>query len=144
MTMFRMDPFVEFDRLNRMFSEVNAGMRTPVDAYRSGDAYVVEFDLPGIDAASIDVSVEGNVLTVKGTRSVKRAESREVVLAERYHGSFTRTLYLGSELDATGVAARYSDGVLEVTIPISERARPRKVEVEMTSGARTLEGTASN
>jgi HSP20 family protein len=101
----------------------------PMDAYRGEDQFVVRFDLPGIDPASIDLTVEKNVLTVRAERSWQPDEGQEVIVQERPQGVFTRQLFLGEALDAEHVEAAYNDGVLTLTIPVAEQAKPRKVNV---------------
>jgi HSP20 family protein len=101
----------------------------PMDAYRGEDQFVVRFDLPGIDPASIDLTVEKNVLTVRAERSWQPDEGQEVIVQERPQGVFTRQLFLGEALDAEHVEASYNDGVLTLTIPVAEQAKPRKVNV---------------
>jgi HSP20 family protein len=131
--LMRFDPFAELDRLSReSFGRRPAVM--PMDAYRSGEHFVVRFDLPGIDPASIDLTVEKNVLTVRAERGWKPAEGEEVVVAERPQGSFSRQLFLGETLDSEHIEAHYDQGVLTLTVPVAERARPRKVEVSTGSG----------
>ena len=129
--LMRWDPFREIDRLS---DQAFAGLRSrqavmPMDAYRHDDQFVVHFDLPGVDPASIDLTVEKNVLTVSAERSWARGEGDEIVVSERPQGAFSRQLFLGEGLDADGVAATYDQGVLTVTIPVAEKAKPRKVEV---------------
>jgi HSP20 family protein len=129
--LMRWDPFRELDRLS---DQAFAGMRSrqavmPMDAYRRGEHFVVHFDLPGIDPASIDLTVEKNVLTVTAERSWAREEGDEVVVSERPQGAFSRQLFLGESLDADHITARYDQGVLTLTVPVAERAKPRKVEV---------------
>lgn len=130
--LMRFDPFAELDRLSRdTFARRPAVM--PMDAYRSGERFVVRFDLPGVDPASIDLTVEKNVLTVRAERAWRPAEGEEVVVAERPQGTFSRQLFLGETLDSEHIEAHYDQGVLTLTVPVAERARARKVEV--TSGA---------
>ena len=140
--LMRWDPFRELDRLS---DQAWAGLRTrqavmPMDAYRRGDHFVVHFDLPGIDPATIDLTVEKNVLTVAAERAWQREEGDEIVVSERSQGASSRQLFLGESLDADSIRASYEQGVLTLTIPIAERAKPRKVEV--TSGGN--ESTAIN
>ena len=133
----RFDPFRELDRLAQQ--TVNGG-RLPVmamDAYRHGDAFVVHFDLPGVDASSIDLTVEKNVLTVSAERRWQPTEGDEVVVSERPQGSFSRQLFLGEGLNPERIEARYDNGVLTVTVPVAEQAKPRKVEVTSGNGAAT-------
>jgi HSP20 family protein len=127
--LMRFDPFRELDRLA---DEVAGARRTvmPMDAYRQGDRFLVEFDLPGVDGSGIDLTVEKNVLTVSADRVWRRDENAEVIASERPHGHFTRQLFLGESLDTDAIEARYADGVLRLAIPVAESAKPRKVEIE--------------
>lgn len=137
--LMRFDPFAELDRLTRN----DLGRRPsamPMDAYRSGEQFVVRFDLPGVDPATIDLTVEKNVLTVRAERSWKPAQGDEVVVSERPQGTFTRQLFLGETLDSERLEAHYDQGVLTLTVPVAERARPRKVEV--TAGSAPGAGPA--
>jgi HSP20 family protein len=143
--LMRFDPFRELDRLtqqalgsSRSASSALPAAAMPIDAYRQGDQFVVHFDLPGVDPASVDVTVEKNVLTVKAERSWQLSENQEVLVAERPQGSFTRQLFLGESLDAERVEARYDSGVLTLTIPVAEVAKPRKVAI--TAGAAGANG----
>ncbi len=138
--LMRFDPFREMDRIAQMATEAAQTPRSfPLDAYRRGDEFIVQFDLPGVDASSIDLTVERNVLTVKGERRFARQEGDEIVAAERPQGMFTRQLFLGDTLDGERISADYHDGVLTLTIPIAERAKPRKVEISTQSGPQTIQ-----
>src|SRR3954464_7950844 len=117
----------------------------PMDAYRVGDNFVAHFDLPGVDPGSIDLSVEGNPLTVSAERSVPQLENAEWTIAERPFGSYTRQLVLGRSLDTDRLEASYHDGVLTVSIPVAEKARARKItvtraDVPAAVESRTIEG----
>jgi HSP20 family protein len=117
----------------------------PMDAYRVGDNFVAHFDLPGVDPGSIDLSVEGNTLTVSAERSLPQLENAEWAIAERPFGSYTRQLVLGRSLDTDRLEASYHDGVLTVSIPVAERAKARKISVTRADvptavGSRTIEG----
>jgi HSP20 family protein len=117
----------------------------PMDAYRVGDHFVAHFDLPGVDPGSIDLSVEGNTLTVTAERSVPQLENAEWAVAERPYGSYTRQLVLGRSLDTDRLEASYHDGVLTLSIPVAEKARARKITVSRADApaaveARTIEG----
>jgi HSP20 family protein len=101
----------------------------PMDAYRQGEQFVVHFDLPGVDPASIDLDVERNVLTVKAERTPTYGEDVELQVAERPRGVFSRQLFLGDTLDADRIEASYDAGVLTLRIPIAEKAKPRKIEI---------------
>lgn len=134
--LMRWDPFRELDRLSE---QAWTGLRArqsvmPMDAYRRGEHFVVHFDLPGIDPSTIDLTVEKNVLTVAAERGWPREEGDEIVVAERPQGAFSRQLFLGESLDADHIDASYDQGVLTLTVPIAEKAKPRKVEVS-TGGA---------
>lgn len=137
--LMRTDPFRDLDRL----AEAMLGTRTrpavmPMDAYRDNHNFVVELDLPGVVADSIDLTVEQNVLTVHAERKPPHADSTERIVAERSHGVFSRQLFLGESLDADNLSAAYDSGVLTITIPVAERAKPRKVEVTGGSGRKEI------
>lgn len=131
--LMRTDPFRELDRLTQQVFGAN-GTATrpaamPMDAYRSGDDYVVQFDLPGVAPESIDLDVERNVLTVRAERGATFGESDEVQVAERPRGVFSRQLFLGDTLDPDRIKATYDAGVLTLRIPVAEQAKPRKIAV---------------
>jgi HSP20 family protein len=134
MTMLALDPFLrDFDRLTQQLLGTTLGTVSrpavmPVDAWREGDEYVVELDLPGVKPDSIDVSVEHEAVTVRAERPA-HPEDRNWVVSERPHGVFSRQLFLGSGLDADKISANYTDGVLRLTIPVAEAARPRKIAI---------------
>jgi HSP20 family protein len=104
----------------------------PMDAYRHGDTIVVHFDLPGVDPTSIDIEYERQALTVSAERTWQPVEGDQLLAAERVHGKFQRQILLGEGLDPEGLKANYEDGVLTVTIPVAEKAKPRKINVELT------------
>lgn len=137
--LMRFDPFRELDRLTQNVWQTWPSM--PLDAYRRNGDFVVNFDLPGVDPDTIDLTVEKNVLTVTAERSFPRTDSDEIVVAERPQGRFTRQLFLGESLDADDIKANYDAGVLTLHIPVAEKAKPRKVEV--TTGQKAVEVTAS-
>ncbi|MBA3527781.1 MAG: Hsp20 family protein [Propionibacteriaceae bacterium] len=123
------DPFQELDRLTQQtFGTVASPALMPMDAWREGDSFVVEFDLPGATAESVDVAVEGNMLTVHAERPALSAD-QEMLAAERPRGVFSRQLILGDTLDANQTEATYAEGVLSLRIPVAERAKPRKVAI---------------
>ena len=137
--LMRTDPFRDFDRLTQqMFGTVTRPSVMPMDAYRKGHDFFVHFDLPGIDPDTIDLTVEQNVLTVKAERQPLGAEGAEMIVTERPSGIFTRQLFLGETLDADNIEAKYSAGVLTLTIPVSEAAKPRKVAVTSSDNAKQL------
>ena len=126
--LMRFDPFRELDRLTSQLRGV-ARTALPLDAYREGDHWVAVLDLPGVDPASIEVTVEKNVLSVTAERGWQPQEGQEVLVAERPQGQFTRQLFLGDGLDTDGIQASYDQGVLTVRIPVAEKSKPRKVEI---------------
>jgi HSP20 family protein len=124
------DPFRELDRMTSALLDTRQGPQLmPMDLYRDRDHYVLAADLPGIDPGSVDIDVDGQLLTVRAERTMRTAEGVKWLAQERRGGSFLRQLSLGQGVDTEHIAATYENGVLTVTIPVSERARPRKVEV---------------
>ena len=126
--LLRFDPFRELDRLTEQATE----RRRPVmamDAFRDGDEVTVHFDLPGVDRDSIDITVEKNQLIVRAERRWAGDDDVDVVAAERPQGTFTRSLFLGANPDTERIDADYTDGVLTLTIPVAEVAKPRKITV---------------
>ena len=123
------DPFRDLDRLTQQFfGTTNRPAVMPMDAWREGDRFVIEFDLPGIARESIDLDVERNVLTVRAER-VARNGDWEMLASERPRGVFSRQLVLGDNLDLEHIEAAYESGVLRLTVPVAERAKPRKIEI---------------
>ena len=130
--LMRTDPFRELDRLTQQVFGPDGTRARPsamlMDAWRDGDTFHVEFDLPGSSQDSIDIDVERNVVTVKAERP-SRARDAELLAAERPRGVFSRQLVLGDNLDTNNIKASYHEGVLSLTIPVAEQAKPRKVEI---------------
>ena len=123
------DPFRDFDRLAQsLLGTTSRPAVMPMDAWREGERFVVEFDLPGVSPESIDLDVERNVLTVRAER-VARNGDWEMLASERSRGRFSRQLVLGDNLDLDRIEAGYADGVLRLVVPVAERAKPRKIEV---------------
>ena len=122
------DPFRNFDR---MFTAASAPTRPsiPLDVVRGEDNVELHFDLPGVDASSIDLTVEKRELTLAAERTFSPAEGTEVVRSERRHGSLSRTLVLAENLDTEALTADYANGVLVVTIPVVAEAKPRRIEI---------------
>jgi HSP20 family protein len=128
--LMRTDPFREFDRLTQqMLGTVARPVAMPMDAYRKGDTFYLHLDLPGIQRDSIDLTVEQNVLTVRAERPGLQPDGIEMIAAERPAGTFTRQVFLGDTLDTDNMSADYTAGVLTLSIPIHEAAKPRKVEI---------------
>jgi HSP20 family protein len=135
--LMRTDPFRELDRIaEHFFGTPTRPAVMHVDGYRDGDWFYVEFDLPGVDPDSIDVTVERNLLTVRAERRRPDREGTELVLSERPMGTFSRQLFLGDTLDAEKLEASYDNGVLSLRVPIAEQAKPRKVLVGSTGDGR--------
>jgi HSP20 family protein len=134
--LMRADPFRELDRLTQHVFGADGTLARPsvmpMDAWREGDDFIVEFDLPGIKPDSIDLDVERNVITVKAERPA-RDESTEMLAAERPRGVFSRQLVLGDNLDTENINAEYDAGVLRLRIPVAERAKPRKIVINHDS-----------
>ncbi|MDQ1628215.1 MAG: hypothetical protein QOI54_1959 [Actinomycetota bacterium] len=127
--LMRTDPFREMDRLaQQVWGTQSRPSIMTMDAWREGDEFVVEFDLPGIDPDKVDIDVERHVLTVKAERPSLNGE-RELVAAERPRGVFSRQLILGDNLDTESVGASYNAGVLTLRIPVAEQAKPRKITI---------------
>ena len=144
--LMRTDPFRELDRLTQQALGTRARPTAmPMDAFREGDRFVVRFDLPGVEASSIDLTVEKNVLTVSAERQWQPSENQEIVASERPQGSFSRQLFLGDGLDSERVEASYENGVLSVTVPVAEQAKPRKIQVNSVSNgkAKSIDTTAA-
>jgi HSP20 family protein len=139
-TLLRFDPFREIDRMVDQALTQPRRPSFPMDAYRHGDAVVVHFDLPGVDPASIDLEFERSALTVAAERSWRPIEGDQLLATERVHGRFQRTIMLGDGLDTERMHASYEHGVLTITIPVAERAKPRKIDVEI-SGPSAIESS---
>jgi HSP20 family protein len=133
----RTDPFRQFDRLaEQVFGTVARPAAMPMDAWRDGHEFVVEFDLPGIEPGSIDLDVERNVLTVRAERKSSTGPEVELVASERPRGMFSRQVILGDSLDTERIEAAYNSGVLRLTIPVAEKAKPRKIAISTPSDER--------
>jgi HSP20 family protein len=138
--LMRTDPFRELDRLTQQLLGTAARPALmPIDAWRDGDTFHIEFDLPGVRADSIDLDVERNVLTVRADRP-PRDGNVELIAAERPSGVFSRQLILGDNVNLDRISASYHDGVLSLEVPVAEKAKPRKIAVEASDGQRTIEG----
>ena len=134
--LMRTDPFRELDRLTQQVLGTTARPAMMLmDAWRDGEHFVVEFDLPGVRADSIDLDVERNVLTVRAERP-GRENSEEMLAAERPRGVFSRQLFLGDTLDTEAIEASYDAGVLSLRIPVAEKAKPRKITINQDSSER--------
>jgi len=123
------DPIREMDRLLSDVTMTPATVAVPMDLYREGDDYTVAVDLPGVDPASIDIDVDDRTLTIRAERAAKVAKEAQWLSRERAMGTFARQLTLGHGLATDRITAEYTDGVLTLTLPVAETAKPRKGEV---------------
>jgi HSP20 family protein len=136
--LMRTDPFRELDRVTHQLLNT-AGTKAhpasvPMDAWRDGDMVYLHFDVPGIDPGSVTLDVQRNVLTISGDRKPAAPDNCTYLAAERPSGSFTRQVFLGDALDAERISAHYDQGVLQVQIPVSEKAKPRRVPISAAAG----------
>ncbi len=141
----RFDPFTDFDRLSsELFGALNRRTTSmPLDAYRHEDTWVVRVDMPGVDPASIDLTVDRNVLRIEASRDWKPEEGDLVLVAERTRGTFARQLLLSEDIDSGAIKADYHDGVLTVVLPVAEAAKPRKVSIATGGSPRAVEAQAT-
>src|SRR5215210_4249003 len=139
--LMRFDPYREFDRLTEQLASTaaRAPRGFPMDAYRRGEQFIVHFDLPGVDPEAIELTVEQNVVTVRAERRFEPRQGDEVFVAERPHGAYTRQIFLGDTLDSQNLRANCEHGVLTLTIPVAETAKPRRVQVGGSPDAQTIE-----
>jgi HSP20 family protein len=140
--LMRFDPFHELDLLSEQLRDGRRTRVMPMDAYRIGDLFHVDLDIPGVKPESIEVNVEQNVLTIKAERRWD-SEGVETLVCERPQGSFTRELFLGENLDAEKIHASYENGVLRLTIPVAEQAKARRIEVKTSSKSEVIEATSA-
>jgi HSP20 family protein len=145
-SVLRFDPFRDFERLTeQVFGGGGRGTPRsfPMDAYRRGEDFHVELDLPGVDPDSIELTVEQSVLTIRAERRYESQEGDQIVVSERPQGVFSRQLFLADSLDRDKLRAEYVNGVLRLTIPVAERAKPRRIEISGGGERRTIEGHAT-
>jgi len=142
----KFDPFRELDRMAGALLDPRQRLRLmPIDLYREGDHYILNADLPGIDPGSVDVDVDGQLLTIRAERTIQASDTVTWLTRERESGTFLRQLNLGQGIDIDGISAKYENGVLSVLIPVSERAKPRKIEVSSSyKDANTISGQSSS
>ena len=132
--LMRFEPFREYDRITEELLSQHRARQIPVDAYRRGNEFKLHLDLPGVDPSSIELIVEQDLLTVRATRTWTPADDDQIQILERAQGEFSRQLFLGESLDRDHITAAYENGVLTVTIPVAEEAKPRKVEITKPGG----------
>jgi HSP20 family protein len=134
------DPFREFDQLaQQLLSGGRAPRSFPMDAYRRGDDFFVHLDLPGVDHDSIDVTVEGQSLTITAERRFKHEHEDEIIVKERPQGRFSRELRLSTMVDSGAIEATFEDGVLTLRLPVAAQAKPRRVEIRPRGQQREIE-----
>ena len=138
-----MDPFEEMDRMLASAGAQWRGGRMPLDAFEKDGVYTLRFDLPGVSSDDLDVMVENSVLTVKAKRGLEDTVGANWMLRERPTGIHSRQVRLGDRLDATNVAADYRNGVLTITIPVREEAKPQKIEVAIGTSPEAIEASSS-
>lgn len=142
--LMRTDPFRELDRFAQQVMGTAARPAVmPMDAWRDGEVFIVEFDLPGINEESLDLDIERNVVTVRAERPAVDPD-RDMLAAERPRGVFSRQLVLGDNLDTDKIEAAYHEGVLRLRIPVAERAKPRKITIGRGNGHKALDDTAKH
>jgi HSP20 family protein len=143
----RTDPFRDLDRLTQQALGTQGTLARPsvmpMDAWRDGDRFIVEFDLPGVHTDSIDLDVERNVVTVRAERPA-RDNHADLLAAERPRGVFSRQLVLGDNLDTDNIDAHYSNGVLSLSIPVAEKAKPRKITVTNSNEGHDITSTTDH
>jgi HSP20 family protein len=128
--LIRTDPFRELDRMAaQVFGTRSRPAAMPMDAWREGDRFVIEFDLPAVNPEQVDLDVDRNVLTVRAERVSPTSPDVELIASERPRGVFSRQVILGDSLDVANIEASYQAGVLRLSIPVAERAKPRKISI---------------
>ena len=134
----RYDPFRDLDQMLASMRQAPTSPGMPLDLYRDGEAFVAKFDLPGVDPSSIDIDVDDRTLTVRAERTSAEGEV-QWLSHERPSGTFARQLTLGAGLALDRIEAGYADGVLTLTIPVAEEAKPRKIQVSHTGAPTTID-----
>lgn len=144
--MLRFDPFSDLDALTRgLLTSQTGSSRSPrfmpMDLCKIDDHYVLTADLPGVDPGSVDVNVDNGTLTISAHRTARSEESAQWLANERFFGSYRRQLSLGDGVDTASISATYENGVLTVTIPVAEKAKPRKIEISHTGNQKSIQPT---
>lgn len=135
------DPFRDMERL---FSDIARPSQPglTMDLYRTGDNFVAEFDLPGVDPSSIDIDIDDRTLTIRAERrSAKDDQDVQWLVRERTSGTVARQLSLGRGVDSSSISADYEDGVLKLTIPVAEESKPRKIAVQQSGDKQQIESS---
>ena len=145
--MLRFDPFSDLDALTRsmLTNQQTGSNRTPrfmpMDLCKIDDHYVLTADLPGVDPGSVDIDVDNGTLTISAHRTARSEDSAQWLANERFFGKYRRQLSLGDGIDTAAISATYENGVLTVTIPVAERAKPRRIEVSHAGAQTSIEPT---
>ena len=135
MTVLRFDPFQEFDRLSRQMLGSGRGPRSmPMEAYRRGDQFFIHLDLPGVNPDDVQLTVDRNVVSVRAERRSLWREGDDVLVDETPQGTFGRQLFLGDNLNSGRLEASFDQGILTLTIPVAEQAKPRRIQISAQSG----------
>jgi HSP20 family protein len=142
----RFDPFSDLDALTRGLLTSQTGSNRaprfmPMDLCKIDDHYLLTADLPGVDPGSVDVNVDNGTLTISAHRTARSEDSAQWLANERFFGSYRRQLSLGDGIDTSAISATYENGVLTVTIPVAEKAKPRKIEVSHSGNQKSIEPT---
>ena len=138
------DPFRDLDRWFSDPPGTPASTPMPMDLYRDGDVFVARIDLPGVDPSSIDIDVDDRTLTVRAERRAEAGADAKWLVRERPAGTFARQLTLGYGVALDRISAEYSDGVLNLKIPVAEEAKPRKISVTHSGGPTQIEGSVES
>jgi HSP20 family protein len=142
----RFDPFSDIDALTRGLLTSQTGSSRaprfmPMDLCKIEDHYVLTADLPGVDPGSVDIDVDNGTLTISAHRTARSEESAQWLANERFFGKYRRQLSLGEGVDTAAISATYENGVLTVTIPVAERAKPRRIEINHAGAQTSIEPT---
>lgn len=146
MDLVKWEPFREMTGLqasiNRLFDEFFSapgfwgrrgfqGWMFPVDVKETADSVIVKADIPGINKEDVRITYQGNLLTISGERKSETKDERENYLRmERSYGSFSRTIAIDAPVDSDNIKARYHNGILEITLPKTEKGRPREIVID--------------
>lgn len=144
--MLRFDPFSDLDAatLGLLASQTGSNRIPrfmPMDLCKIDDHYVLTADLPGIDPGSVDVNVDNGTLTVSAQRTARSDDSVQWLTNERFFGTYRRQLSLGEGVDTSAISATYENGVMTVTIPVAERAKPRRIDVAHAGAQKSIQPT---
>lgn len=124
------DPFADFNRIFGQSSNDWRGGMMPMDVYEKDGTYTLRFDLPGVDPDDVDLTVENGSITVTAERAFEDTDGATWLVRERPTGSHSRQIRVGEAFDTSNVSASYDDGVLTVSLPLREDAKPQKVRID--------------